>query len=245
MRRAVMALVISSLAGAGVCWSVAPAIAESYVSAYGGGSFFSNPRVDNRGGPDLGRFDLKLNTVGIYGGKVGYWLDAFPYVGLEVDANHASPDVKRETRSIAGVPVPLGGTLRTTTLGFHTLARYPIGISKTFPYGQFQPYIGAGVGLIFGKLSLSGSGRGTLNRGPNAGQTGTITFSGRDSSDETPVPKILAGFKVFLLENLSGFVEYQYAHADLTFGSSIGELKTKFSSHTIAAGLSIHFDLFK
>ena len=162
-----------------------------------------------------------------------------------MDANHASPDIGRQVPSVAGIPVSLNGRLRETTLGLRALVRYPFGISKTYPFGQYQPYVGAGLGLVFGKLSLSGTGTGTLTSGPQAGQSGTITFTGTDSSDETPVPQVLVGFKVFLVENLAAFAEYQYSYANLTFGSSVGELKTKFSTHHFSAGFSYHFDLLK
>jgi opacity protein-like surface antigen len=245
MRRAAVALAVAGVAAAGLAGFAGPAAAEGYFSLYGGGAFISKAKLDNRGGDDLGRFDLDLDQAGLFGGKVGYWLDRFPHVGFELDISHASPDIGTQTRSVAGVAVPISGSLRMTSLGLHALLRYPLGISKAYPSGQFQPYLGAGVGLLFGKLSLSGSGRGIPDRGPGAGVSGTITFSGTDSSDETPVPRVVAGLKMFFLENLSGFLEYQFAHADLTFGSPRGSLNTKFSSHSIAAGLSYHFDLFK
>lgn len=253
MRRTAMGRVVVSLVAALAGWTATTADAEIFVSVYGGGSFTSDAKVTHRGGSDLGRFDLDLGTAGFFGGKVGHWLDSFPYVGFELDANHGSPDIGRQTPTVAGITInspALNGTLRLTTLSLHALVRYPLGTSKAFPSGQFQPYFGAGVGLVFGKLTLTGSGTGTLASGARAGESGTIPFSGRDSSDETPIPKVLVGLKAFLIENLSGFVEYQFAYNNLTFGGTIqgvhtGDLKTKFSSHSFSAGLSYHFDFLK
>src|SRR3972149_2528656 len=114
MRRTGMGRGIVSALVALAAWSASAADAEIFVSVYGGGSFTSNPKGTNRGGGELGRFELDVAAAGLFGGRIGYWFDPLPYVGIEVDANHASPDIGRQVPSVAGIPVSLNGRLRET-----------------------------------------------------------------------------------------------------------------------------------
>lgn len=77
---------------------------EWYVGAYGGVASpgaFSNATLSDAtlgGGVSGARVvDLELETSGVFGAKVGYFLEAYPWLGFETEAYTLKPDVKQQT----------------------------------------------------------------------------------------------------------------------------------------------------
>ena len=123
------------------------ASAEPYVGGYVGASFPSSSDVDAKAlGTKVIAEDVLFGTSAVFGGKVGYWLKSFPYVGLEVEAYHHNPGASSQTVSLTANGAPAGTVkldkldLGVTTVGFNLLGRVP---GK-----RFQPYVGVGLGIF-------------------------------------------------------------------------------------------------
>jgi hypothetical protein len=74
------------------------------VGAYGGVASpgaFSNATLSDAtlgGGVNRARvLDLELDTSGVFGAKVGYFLEAYPWLGFETEAYTLNPDVQQQT----------------------------------------------------------------------------------------------------------------------------------------------------
>ncbi len=232
-----------------------PAHAEAYFAGYLGASFTQSSDVEISetmpGFISLGPFltlqvppsslrlkDVAQETSLMGGGKLGYWLEAFPNLGIEADAYHFSPDSERNnvpiSGNIAGVPVPartvsLGADRASIlVLGFHLMGRLRFLQSSELPNGRLQPYLGVGPGIFFADVSTFGVAH----------------------HDDTVGVQALAGLKVFLSRLVSLFGEYKFSH----FSSELLRIATDkgkstkvtldLNSHHLYGGVALHFDLF-
>jgi len=151
-------------------------------------------------------FDLK-NSVS-YGAKLGYFPER-SWVGIEGEVLQTTPHIK----NLDDVP---GIHLRVTTVGVNVLARYP---GRTF-----QPYAGAGVGLVIAHLSDSATTQ--------------------SNTDVTRGWNVLAGLRAFVTPYVAIFTEYKYTGATLRFDQAFGTaggFEGGYKAQHVLVGLSYHF----
>jgi opacity protein-like surface antigen len=106
--------------------------------------------------------------------------------------------------------------LRMTTVGVNVLARYP---GRTF-----QPYAGAGVGVVIAHLSDSATT-----------QSNTDVTSGWNA---------LVGLRAFVTPYVAVFTEYKYTGATLRFDQAFGMgggFEGVYRAQHVVVGLSYHF----
>jgi len=187
-----------------------PAQAEWYVAGQAGYSFAGPLRNVTTTGPfsgiELQNFDLN-NSVA-YGGKVG----VYPFhgsLGLELDVNHSTPHVK----NLGDSP---GIHLAVTNVGANIVLRYP-GMT-------FQPYLGAGPGIMIARLSRS-----------------------IETQQDTQVSigvNFLTGIRAFVMPKVALFTEYKYTDAKFGFDDafgSFGGFDSTYRAHQLFLGVSYHF----
>ena len=231
--------------------------AEFYFAGYLGASFTQSSDVeisDNTTrfftfgtfSTQVSPFSLTLKDVGretslMGGGKLGYWFDGFPNLGIEADGYHFSPDSERNnvpiTGNIAGVPVPAGTTVSLganrasiAVLGFHLVGRLRFLQSSELPNGRLQPYLGVGPAIFFADVSTFGAAH----------------------RDTTVGVQALAGLKVFLSRRVSLFGEYKFSHVSpeldffptITSPTKSTKVTVDLNSHHLYGGVALHFDLF-
>jgi hypothetical protein len=214
--RAVMMLVFGAL-----CW-VSGVRAEPSVAVYGGYSLVSNTHlsadVTFPGPPTL---DPNLNPVSttlaargvslttqvrdsaVFGGKISYWFDFFPFVGAELDISTFSPDITVPSQSLGRTGFTIGsptGTafkfnLSVVDIGMNVLGRYPFLQGPAFPRGRVQPYLGVGPALFVTSIEDT---RPTSD--PNSLGSKSLTFGGFH---------VLAGVKFFSAEAARGLCRVQ------------------------------------
>ncbi|HEY4643866.1 MAG: hypothetical protein EWM72_00335 [Nitrospira sp.] len=187
-----------------------PASAEWYVAGDVGVNFADRltnvTGTNGLAGLEAPDFDLK-NSVS-YGAKLGY----FPqhgWVGIESEVLHSTPHIK----NLDDDP---GIHLRVTTVGVNFLARYP---GRTF-----QPYAGAGVGVVIAHIS----------------DTATV----QSDTDVTSGWNVLAGLRAFVTPHVAVFTEYKYTGATLRFDEAfgtVGGFEGRYRAQHVLAGLSYHF----
>jgi opacity protein-like surface antigen len=187
-----------------------PAQAEWYVAGQAGYSFAGPLRNVTTTGPfsgiELQNFDLNDSVA--YGGKVG----VYPFhgsLGFELDVNHSTPHVK----SLGDSP---GIHLAVTNVGANIVLRYP-GVT-------FQPYLGAGPGIMIARLSRS-----------------------IETQQDTQVSigfNFLTGIRAFVMPKVALFTEYKYTDTKFGFDDafgSFGGFDSTYRAHQLFLGVSYHF----
>ncbi len=162
----------------------------------------------------------------MFGGKAGYFLPRFPYLGVEVRASHAKPNLEPQL-SMVGGPVPGiavfdRASLRVVTVAVNLVARAQM--------KNLEPYAGVGVGVFFARLKDP--------MGTSRSDNGVLGFTA------------LAGYRYFVTDDrrVALGVEYTYERANFSFDNvldpSLGlgtGLNGDYEAHAVTAGLSYHF----
>ena len=187
-----------------------PASAEWYVAGEVGPNFADRltgiSGTNGLGGLQAPDFDLK-NSVS-YGAKLGYFPE-HGWFGIEGEVLQTTPNIK----NLDDIP---GIHLRMTTVGINFLARYP---GRTF-----QPYAGAGVGVVIAHLSDSATTQ--------------------SDTDVTGGWNVLAGLRAFVTPYVAVFTEYKYTGATLRFDQAfgtVGGFEGTYGAQLVLFGLSYHF----
>ena len=200
--------------------------ADWYVSAQAGITVPQDLRkVEGAGGgAGVSVTNLELQNSILYGGKLGvFFPGSFNWLGIEGEVFNATPNLKQQTvtTTTAGGSTTgssAGAHLRVTTAAINAMVRYP---GKTF-----QPYIGAGIGAFWFRLSD------TTGSSNTEGHTG---FNG------------LAGVRYFFMDMFSIFTEYKFNYSLMRFtdtlpGTGSVRLEGDYTAHHFVGGISFHFD---
>jgi hypothetical protein len=178
--------------------------------------------------------DVKADPGFTVGGRIGYWFESLPFVGLGIDAFFFSLPVPAQTvdttviitGTIRGRPISTtpSGQVRLPSIdlpaaGFspQLMLRWPLLTSHEMPKGRLQPYVGIGpawaVSIDRDELALVLGG---LVRG---------------------------GLAFNLFRHLALFAEYRYSffpNFELTDSHGL-HFQTDVRTHNVVGGLSIRF----
>ena len=236
IKRVLAALVAIVSLGVGA----APASAEWFADVFAGLSFTRD-------------HDVKLNDVGIgpgtyqdvefdrslsWGGRVGHYFDALPFLGLAADFFRYYPDIGGQSVQLRGCFFPggcgtgRGGTgrfeIQTTAISVDLMLRLPLLKSADAPWGRLQPYLSVGPPLFITTVTP----RNTRN------------FRNHDDDTDLSIGYKLAGGVAFqVYQNLALFGEYRFTHVspevelrDANVGRTT--LRTDLDTHSALVGLS-------
>ena len=170
--------------------------------------------------------DQSLQRSILYGGKIGHYFKAVPWLGLELEVYNTTPHIKQQAIQFYG-PSGLIGETNFTGLNFRVLTVAPFNVMFRLPKTRLQPYIGVGPGIFLARIEdpalTSGNTQSSTGFGLNA-QAGVRYYITRQiallgegkfnytkfSFDETPAGAF----------NLFGFdADYKIFHA--SFGLSV------------------------
>jgi opacity protein-like surface antigen len=129
------------------------ASAEWFLDAYAGPAFTQDGRYAG--------FKTDYDTAFSFGGRAGYYLGFFPFLGFALDASAFAPDGDLDAISKFDAKV--------AALSFDALLRLPLLASQAFPHGQLQPYVFAGPGVYWSKVKTLGGSDRDHSGGVNAG----------------------------------------------------------------------------
>ena len=236
MKRGLAVLVAIVSLGVGA----APASAEWFADVFAGLSFTRD-------------HDVKLNDVGIgpgtyqdvefdrslsWGGRVGHYFDALPFLRLAADFFRYYPDIGGQSVQLRGCFFPggcgtgRGGTgrfeIQTTAISVDLMLRLPLLKSADAPWGRLQPYLAVGPPLFITTVTP----RNTRN------------FRNHDDDTDLSIGYKLAGGVAFqVYKNLALFGEYRFTHVspevelrDANVGRTT--LRTDLDTHSALIGLS-------
>ena len=235
IQRAVLSLTFSAIVlGFATTTQVPATYAETYIAGQFGVTL---PSV---AGKSLGEGDLtgrfvnpgsrvsaqSLDESILYGGKIGHYFKAVPWLGLEAEVYNTTPHIKQQMITFSGPSGPVGSA-ELAGLHFRVLTVAPFNVMFRYHKTRLQPYVGVGPGLFFARIEdpalTSNNTQSSMGFGVNA-QAGVRYYITRQvalfgegkfnytkfSFDETP-----AGFF-----NLFGFdADYKMFHA--SFGLSV------------------------
>jgi opacity protein-like surface antigen len=210
----ILGLVISSITGQ----AAAADLSQGYVALYGGLTIPQSLQ-DVRGPlPSVELTDLDLVRSPIYGAKLGIRLPGRErWLGVETEFFYTNPHIKQQDIgfTVGGVPAGTfnfaGHHVRVATWAVNLILRY---------WGErFQPYLGVGPGIFWGRMS-----------GLDIG-TGSDTSLGLNA---------LAGTRFLLTEHVALFGEYKYNRVTFDFGGT-AVLHTLYQPHHFVGGVSLLF----
>lgn len=200
---------------------------QTYVALYGGitilDSFKEVRGVGSLSAAKLSNLDLARSPI--YGAKLGMFLPGQDrWLGVETELFYTHPHIKQQNITFTGsgvtcpggAPAPCvenfaGGHLRIAMLAINWIMRYP--------GERFQPYVGVGPGIFYGRVS-----------GVELG-TGSDTSLGINA---------LAGARFFLTDRVALFGEYKFNRVTFDFGGTV-ETRVLYQPHHFVGGLSLHF----
>ena len=195
---------------------------QGYVALYGGLTIPQSLKETKalNVSPEVKLSDLSLARSAIAGAKFGMFLPGQDrWMGVEAEFFYTNPHIKQQdiAFTVGGVPA---GTLNFA--GAHVqVATAAVNWILRYPGERFQPYIGGGPGLFWGKMS-----------GP-VGELGT-------GSDTSLGLNALAGARFFVTKRFALFGEYKYNRASFDFGGT-AQLHVLYQAQHFVAGFSLLF----
>jgi hypothetical protein len=169
--------------------------------------------------------EIGFNTSFTSGGRIGYWFDSFPYLGLSMDLSYFQAEAEKVDFSIIPWSILL-------MLRWHLLT------SDEFPNGEIQPYLGIGPSLIYYEMSI--------DYRPTISET-ISEWSFEDGWD------LRAGLLWQFRRNYGIFGEYRYNHYSIDYKETsagwlfgfptevIQKVETTLDTHHFLMGISFRF----
>lgn len=159
------------------------------------------------------------DTGSIFGGRIGYWFNSYPWLGLALDLSFSELDFD---------DIQIGVGSLSTLLMF----RLPINSSQEFPKGRIQPYLGVGPGFFYGGMSEF------IEEVPPSGRVlddsyFSMGFDGR------------IGITYLINPSMGVSLEYGFKRFNPTYKTDVPggtiSLEPTFSTHIFSAGISFRF----
>lgn len=194
--------------------SPVPACAETFLDVYAGGAFPADSDTTDTT-PGGFRFTLQSEYKDSFllGGRVGLYFDRLPWFGLALDVSYFKADID----------LPDGAKNDVVPISLLALGRIPLLISREFPLGRLQPYVGAGVSVVY-------------SRSDTGGVTDTSWDPGFD---------FRLGLTWMINRTIGLFGEYRFTYVNPTYEFSRGGLTEKiepeYSVNHLAGGLTFRF----
>ena len=218
----------------------APARAELAIDIFGGVSWTKSTDVavdgiDNTNVSVKGVFkDVELDPGFTVGGRIGYWFESLPFLGLGLDGFYFSLPVPAQTvdstvnvsGKIFNKPISTTSSGRVHLSSFELpsagfspqlMLRWPLFTSNDLPKGRLQPYVGVGPAWAV-----------TIDTDKAALILGGLVRGG-------------VSFQLF--SHLSLFAEYRYSFfPDFELRDKSGlHFTTDLDTHNVVGGISIRF----
>jgi opacity protein-like surface antigen len=161
--------------------------------------------------------DISLSSGFAVDGKLGYFLQRAPWLGLEAEVLASRPKAKAQTFSGQSRVIFVEGTI---TAGDVRVIGPALNVILRYPGKRLQPYIGGGPMVAFIK-----------------------TFDEGDTSSEIGF-NVLGGIRLLLSQRVGIFAEGKYMRAGYSSDHGLAptlNIKGDYSASHILVGTSFHF----
>jgi len=217
--------------------------AEMYVDIYGGAVFTNKTdvTVSSTNGTTTTNQGLSVSDTWTVGGRTGYWLDRFDWLGFGLDVfffrvnapGQSAPSTVTGGGQATTSLAPFQWSLPVFGIGFDVLRlRIPLLRSDAYPHGRLQPYVSGGPSLFI----------------TYAGTPMNVQPQNQHETDVSVGAKVDAGVTFMLTKNIGLFTQYRFTHftSELSYqnavtGFSTDSYRATFDSHHVLGGFSIQF----
>jgi opacity protein-like surface antigen len=161
----------------------------------------------------------------LYGGKIGHYFKAVPWLGLEAEVYNTTPHIKQQMTTFSGPSGPVG-SVELPGVNFRVLTIAPLNLMFRYPGTRLQPYIGVGPGIFMARIHDS-----------------SIT-QGESSQSSTKFGlNALIGLRYHFTRHVSAFVEGKFNYVRFSFAENQNffGFDARYSPVHGAFGLSVHF----
>jgi opacity protein-like surface antigen len=212
-------------------------VSRSYAETYIAGQF--GVTLPSVAGKSLGEGDLtgqliipgsrvsaqSLDESILYGGKIGHYFKAVPWLGLEAEVYNTTPHIKQQMTTFSGPSGPVG-SVELPGVNFRVLTIAPLNLMFRYPGTRLQPYIGVGPGIFMARI-----------HDPSITQ-------GESSQSSTKFGlNALIGLRYYFTRHVSAFAEGKFNYVRFSFeeNPNFFGFDTRYSPIHGAFGLSVHF----
>jgi opacity protein-like surface antigen len=129
------------------------AFSETFVDLYAGGAFPMDTHTTFNGTEAASKSPYKDSFV--FGGRVGYYFEGVPWVGLALDASYFKADIN----------LPNGAENDVIPVSALLMVRAPLNVTTDFPHGRVQPYLGIGPSFVYSKADVESDDDTSFNMG--------------------------------------------------------------------------------
>jgi len=245
MRRAAVSAVVIGMVLLG--GNAAPAHAEAFVDIYTGKSYTrdADVRIRQKGlGNDFRVEDVAFDDDSFrdppyYGGRVGYFFERYPWLGVAIDFVHFkmsadTSETKHFTGTLGGAPLDARLPMNTIVHRFdithgvnyvtvNGLVRHSLLTdAERFPHGRIQLFAGAGLGPVVTHAE---------NTIQNVHNQGSYEVAGLGVQG-------FAGVRTMLFKYVGVFAQYRFTRSDLDVRVPSGRGKVEEISHHVVGGLT-------
>ena len=182
---------------------------------------------------------LDLKSSPMFGAKMGYYFQAVPWFGLEVEAYYTTPHIEQQPSRVTIAPgtvvngpnpgsFPSGVNDTSIVPGqhFRVITVAPLNLMFRYQKARLQPYIGVGPGIFLAHIDTAQSG-----------------IEGSQSSTRVGLNAKL-GAEYFFTRNISGYGEVRYNYTTLDFegtDSGVFGIRAIYNPITFSVGIGYHF----
>lgn len=219
-----------------------PNIPSSYAETYIAGQFgvtlpsilpttFDNGLTDANATGTLGAIlqggtisDQSLQTSILYGGKIGHYFKAVPWLGIEAEVYNTTPHIKQQVITFSGPSGPVGQA-EFPGLNFRVLTVAPLNVTLRYHKSRLQPYVGVGPGIFLARIREPG-----------------LTSDDTQSSTSLGL-NAYAGARFYITRHLTVFGEGKFNHVRFSFpeNPNFFGFDATYNMFHASFGLSVHF----
>ncbi|MEP7153025.1 MAG: outer membrane beta-barrel protein [Nitrospira sp.] len=167
-----------------------------------------------------------------YGGKLGHYFGAWPWLGLEAELLTATPHVMAGTIAIDTKSQTVG-TFREAQSGVHLrMTTGAVSVLVRYPGLHWQPYAGVGPAVFWGHASGTGLSCDHRCQGPEV-ETSSVTLGWTSQ----------LGLRYLVTPQVGVFGEWKYQSTTAHFDQvrSLSHLDVSYQTHLVVVGVSYHF----
>ncbi len=244
LHRITMFRLVMSLFVVTACLDLVPAHADTYVAGMLGvaiplpGTVTGDENINYPNPPGPGQLFRGASTqIGMkeslaYGVRVGHYFDRWAWLGIEAELLTATPHVMAGTIAIDTKSQTVG-TFREAQSGVHLrMTTGAVSVLARYPGLRWQPYIGFGPAVFWGRARGTGLSCDHRCQGPEVATTSV-----------TPGWTAQAGLRYLVTPHLGLFGEWKYQQTTAHFDQvrSLSNLDVSYEAHLLVAGISYHF----
>ncbi len=161
----------------------------------------------------------------LFGGKIGHYFKAVPWLGLEAEAYHTTPHIRQQPITFSGPSGPVG-TVELPGVHFRVLTIAPLNLMFRYPGTRLQPYIGFGPGIFMARINDP-----------------SITQGDSSQSSTKFGLNALAGLRYYFTRHMSIFAEGKFNYVRFSFeeNSNFFGFDATYMPIHASGGLSVHF----